>query len=169
MQLLTRAMGFRRTLDIGVFTGYSSLSVAIAMPEAGIVVACDINDEWTQVARRYWEAAGVSHKIDFRLGPAVQTLDALIAAGEAGSFDFAFIDADKLNYAAYYERALTLVRAGGLIALDNMLWYGHVANPRKGDAETIAIRNLNRRIHEDDRVQAVLLPIADGLTLALKQ
>lgn len=168
MQLLTRAMGFRRSLDIGVFTGYSSLSVALAMPKDGLVVGCEISSEWIRVARRYWEQAGVSHMIDLRMGPAIQTLDALIAAGEAGSFDFAFVDADKLNYAAYYERAITLLRPGGLIALDNMLWYGHVADQRKGDAETIAIRNLNRRILEDDRVQATLLPIADGLTLALK-
>lgn len=168
MQMLTRAMGFRRSLDIGVFTGYSSLSVALAMPKDGIVVGCEINEEWARVAQRYWEQAGVSHKVDLRLGPALRTLDALIAAGEAGSYDFAFIDADKLNYAAYYERALTLVRPGGLIALDNMLWYGYVADPHKGDSETIAIRNLNRRILEDDRVQATLLPIADGLNLALK-
>lgn len=168
MQMLTRAMGFRRSLDIGVFTGYSSLSVALAMPKDGVVVGCEINEEWARVARRYWEHAGVAQKIDLRMGPALQTLDALIAAGEAGSYDFAFIDADKLNYAAYYERALTLVRSGGLVALDNMLWYGHVADPHKGDPETIAIRNLNRRILEDDRVKATLLPIADGLNLVLK-
>lgn len=168
MQLLTRGMGFKRSLDIGVFTGYSSLSVALAMPDDGLVVACDVSDEWTQVARRYWAEAGVADKIDLRLGPAVETLDALLAAGQAGTFDFAFIDADKLNYAAYYERSLALLRPGGLVAIDNTLWYGHVADPRNGDAETIAMRNLNRRIHEDSRVQVAMLPIADGLTLALK-
>ncbi len=168
MQLLTRAMGFKRAIEVGVFTGYSSLSVALAMPHDGRIVACDLNEEYTSIARCFWERAGVSHKIELRLGPALATLDSMISAGESGRYDFVFIDADKMNYAAYYERAVVLVRPGGLIAVDNTLWYGYVADPTRQDADTRAIRGLNRRILEDDRVHASLLPIADGLTLALK-
>lgn len=168
MQLLVRLMGARRYLEVGVFTGYSSLAVALALPAEGRIVACDISDTWTKVARRYWAEAGVAEKIDLRLAPALQTLDGLIAAGAAGSFDFAFIDADKTSYRGYYERALTLIRAGGLIAVDNTLWEGRVADPKVRDADTQAIRDFNRHLRDDRRVHLCLVPIGDGLSLALK-
>ena len=168
MQLLVRLMGARRYLEVGVFTGYSSLAVALVLPANGRIVACDVSDIWTKVARRYWAEAGVAEKIDLRLAPALQTLDGLIAAGEAGSFDFAFIDADKTSYRAYYERALTLIRVGGLIAVDNTLWEGRVADPKARDADTQAIRDFNRHLRDDRRVQLCLVPIGDGLSLALK-
>jgi caffeoyl-CoA O-methyltransferase len=168
MQLLVRLMGARRYLEVGVFTGYSSLAVALALPAEGRIVACDISDTWTKVARRYWAEAGVAEKIDLRLAPALQTLDGLIAAGAAGSFDFAFIDADKTSYRGYYERALTLIRAGGLIAVDNTLWEGRVADPKVQDADTQAIRDFNRHLRDDRRVHLCLVPIGDGLSLALK-
>jgi predicted O-methyltransferase YrrM len=169
MALLVQLMGARKTLEVGVFTGYSSLSVALALPEDGRIVACDVSEEWTSIARRYWEEAGVAHKIDLRLAPAIETLDALLAAGEAGTFDFAFIDADKGNYAAYYERALELLRPGGLVTIDNVLWSGRVADPSVDDADTAAIRELNEQLHRDERVALSLLPVGDGLTLALKR
>jgi predicted O-methyltransferase YrrM len=169
LQLLTRAMGFRRTIEVGVFTGYSSLSVALAMPPEGRVLACDVNEEWTTTARRYWNEAGVAHKIDLRLGPALATLDELIRAGESGRFDFAFIDADKANYLNYYERAVALVRPGGLIGIDNTLWYGKVVDETQQDPDTKAVRALNRRVYEDNRVFAAMIPISDGFTLALKK
>ena len=169
MQLLVRALGVRQAIEVGVFTGYSSLAVALALPDDGRLIACDVSEEWTAIARRYWKEAGVAHKIELRLAPALQTLDALIEDGAAGSYDFAFIDADKSSYEVYYERALTLVRQGGLIAIDNTLWSGHVADGRKRDADTEAIRRFNRLVHQDDRVVASLLPLGDGLTLALKQ
>lgn len=168
LQLLTRALGVKRAIEIGVFTGYSSLSVALAMPPDGKIVACDVSEEFTSIAKQYWEQAGVLHKIDLRLGAALDTLNSLITAGEGGTYDFVFIDADKVNYINYYERAVTLVRPGGIIGIDNTLWYGYVADPQKIDIDTTAIRLLNRHIMEDDRVQFSLLPIADGLTLALK-
>jgi caffeoyl-CoA O-methyltransferase len=168
MQLLVRLMGARRYLEVGVFTGYSSLAVALALPAEGRIVACDISDTWTKVAQRYWAEAGVAEKIDLRLAPALQTLDGLIAAGAAGSFDFAFIDADKTSYRGYYERALTLIRAGGLIAVDNTLWEGRVADPKVRDADTQAIRDFNRHLRNDRRVHLCLVPIGDGLSLALK-
>ena len=168
MQLLVRLMGARRYLEVGVFTGYSSLAVALALPAEGRILACDISDTWTRVARRYWAEAGVAGKIDLRLAPALQTLDGLIGAGGAGSFDFAFIDADKTSYQAYYERALTLIRVGGLIAIDNTLWEGRVADPTAHDADTQAIRDFNRHLRDDGRVQQCLVPIGDGLSLALK-
>jgi len=168
MQLLVRLMGARRYLEVGVFTGYSSLAVALALPAEGRILACDISDTWTRVARRYWAEAGVAGKIDLRLAPALQTLDGLIGAGGAGSFDFAFIDADKTSYQAYYERALTLIRVGGLIAIDNTLWEGRVADPTARDADTQAIRDFNRHLRDDGRVQQCLVPIGDGLSLALK-
>ena len=149
MQLLVRLMGARRYLEVGVFTGYSSLAVALALPADGRILACDISDTWTRVARRYWAEAGVAGKIDLRLAPALQTLDGLIGAGGAGSFDFAFIDADKISYQAYYERALTLIRVGGLIAMDNTLWEGRVADPTARDADTQAIRDFNRHLRDD--------------------
>jgi len=168
MQLLVRLMGARRYLEVGVFTGYSSLAVALALPTDGRIVACDVSESWTKVARRYWAEAGVTEKIDLRLAPALQTLDGLIAGGASGSFDFAFIDADKTSYRAYYERALTLIRVGGLIAVDNTLWEGRVAEPKVRDADTQAIRDFNQHLRDDQRVHLCLIPIGDGLSLALK-
>ena len=168
MQLLVRLMGARRYLEVGVFTGYSSLAVALALPADGRIVACDVSDNWTNIARRYWTEAGVAEKIDLRLAPALQTLDGLIAGGAAGSFDFAFIDADKASYGAYYERVLTLIRVGGLIAVDNTLWGGKVADPKARDEDTQVIRDFNRHLRDDRRVHLCLIPIGDGLSLALK-
>jgi caffeoyl-CoA O-methyltransferase len=169
MGLLVAMIGARRTLEVGVFTGYSSLSVALALPPDGQIVACDISEEWTGVARRYWREAGVDGKIRLRLRPAVETLDDLIADGEAGSFDFAFIDADKQNYDAYFERALILLRTGGVAAIDNVLWHGRPIDPSQTDEETEAIRRFNRKLHADERVSISMLPIGDGLTLARKR
>jgi predicted O-methyltransferase YrrM len=168
MQLLVRALGVRRALEVGVFTGYSSLAVALALPADGRLVACDISEEWTAIARRYWQQAGVAERIDLRIAPARETLDGLIGDGEAASFDFAFIDADKGGYVDYYERALTLLRPGGLVAIDNTLWYGRVADRRRRDSETEAIRAFNAHLYRDERVTLSMLPIGDGLTLALK-
>jgi predicted O-methyltransferase YrrM len=169
MALLIHLLSASRTLEIGVFTGYSSLAVALALPDDGRIIACDISDEWTSIARRYWREAGVERKIDLRLGPALKTLDDLIAQGQGGRFDFAFIDADKGNYANYYERALVLLRPGGLIAIDNVLWDGKVINPKVNDADTRAIRAFNESLHHDERVWLSMLPIRDGLTLACKK
>jgi predicted O-methyltransferase YrrM len=169
MQLLVRLLGAKRCIEIGTFTGYSALSVALALPPGGRIVCCDRSEEWTSIARRYWKKAGIARKIDLRLGPALETLDALLGAGDAGRFDFAFIDADKVNYGNYYERCLKLVRRGGLIAADNTLWYGRVAEPAIRDADTRAIRAFNRLLKRDRRVDAALVPIGDGLTLALKR
>ena len=169
MALLVQLLGARRTLEVGVFTGYSSLAVALALPPDGRVVACDVSEEWTAIARRYWAEAGVAGKIELRLGPAVGTLDALLADGQADGFDFAFIDADKENYDNYYERALRLVRPGGLIAIDNVLWGGSVADPEAQGESLAAIRALNAKLHRDERVALSLVPIGDGLTLALKR
>ena len=169
LALLVKLLGAKKTLDIGVFTGYSSLVVALALPDDGKVIACDRDPEATALARRYWKEAGVEHKIDFHLAPALETLDQLIEQGQANSFDFAFIDADKRNYGNYYERALTLLRPGGLIAIDNVLWFGRVADPRDTDKRTIAIRELNQKIYQDERVEISMLPTADGLTLARKK
>lgn len=169
MQMLVRLIGARHTLEVGTFTGYSALVVAEALPADGSVIACDVSDEWTQIGRRHWQAAGVASKIDLRLRPAVETLDALIKDGKTGHFDFAFIDADKSNYDAYYERALTLVRTGGLIGIDNTLWSGAVVDASRTDDDTVAIRALNAKVHADRRVDIVLVPIGDGLTLARKR
>jgi predicted O-methyltransferase YrrM len=168
MMLLVKLLGAKKTLDIGVFTGYSSLVVALALPASGIVIACDRDPESTAIARRYWELAGISHKIDLRLAPALETLDQLIADGESDSFDFAFIDADKNNYSNYYERVLTLLRPGGMVAIDNVLWSGRVADPDDLDTRTFAIREFNQKLYQDNRVEIAMLAIADGLTLALK-
>jgi predicted O-methyltransferase YrrM len=168
MALLIQLMGAQKTLEIGVFTGYSSLCVALALPPHGRIVACDVSEEYTAVARRYWAKAGVTDKIDLRIAPALQTLDQLCAEGQAGSFDFAFIDADKGNYDAYYERSLQLLRPGGLIAIDNVLWSGKVADSQVQDASTTAIRHLNAKLYQDDRISLCMVSIADGLTLALK-
>lgn len=169
MHLLVRLLGARRTIEVGTFTGYSALVVAEALPPDGLLVACDVSDEWTAVGRPFWERAGVAGRIDLRLQPAVETLDELIAEGDAGKFDFAFIDADKANYGTYYERCLTLVRRGGVVAVDNVLWGGRVADMGVVDDDTNAIRTLNAKIHRDRRVHATTVPIGDGLTLALKQ
>lgn len=169
MQLLIKLMGAKKTLEVGVFTGYSSLSVALALPHDGRIVACDVSEAYTAVARRYWAEAGVADKIDLRLGAAVETLDALLADGQAGTFDFAFIDADKEHYVVYYERALQLVRPGGLIAVDNVLWGGAVADPHDTDLDTESIRALNQLVLRDERVDECLLPVGDGLTLARKR
>jgi predicted O-methyltransferase YrrM len=169
MALLVRLIRARRYLEVGVFTGYSSLAVALALPDDGHIVACDVSEEWTAIARRYWREAGVEHKVDLRLAPAVQTLDALLHEGGAGSYDFAFIDADKANYLDYYERVLSLLRPGGLVAIDNTLWSGRVADPAEHDADTDALRAFNLALHQDERVDLSLLPLADGLTLARKR
>ena len=168
MSLLVKLMGARRTIEIGVFTGYSALTVALALPEDGKVLACDISDEYTRIGKPFWEQAGVARKIELQLAPALATLDARLAAGEAGDYDFAFIDADKSGYDAYYERCLRLVRAGGLIAIDNTLWSGAVAAP-SSDADTMALQALNVKLHGDQRVDLSLLPLGDGLTLARKR
>ena len=164
LALLIRVSGARRALEIGTFTGMSALAVARALPEDGQLVCCDLSEEWTAVARRYWKKAGVEKKIDLRIGPALATLKRL-----KGSFDLAFIDADKENYRNYYERCLKLVRRGGLIAIDNTLWYGRVIDRRDRSADTRAIRAFNRKLHFDRRVDLSLVPIGDGLTLALKR
>jgi len=169
MALLMHLIGARRTIEVGVFTGYSSLSVALALPDDGRMIACDVNEEWTSIARRYWQAAGVEQKIDLRLRPAVETLDNLIATGQGGRFDFVFIDADKTNYANYYERALVLVRPGGLIAIDNVLWSGRVLDESVNDADTKALRVFNEKLHGDERVWLTMLAVRDGLTLACKK
>lgn len=169
MRFLVECLGARRCLEIGTFTGYSSLAVALAMPPEGRLVACDVSEEWTRVARRYWSRAGVASKIDLRLGPAEQTLDQLLASGDAGSFDFAFIDADKESYPVYYERCLSLLRSGGVVAVDNALWGGKVADPSKVDKDTAAIRRVNTLALDDPRVTASLVPIGDGLLLARKR
>jgi len=169
MQMLVRMVGARRCIEIGVFTGYSSLSVALALPADGRIIACDVSDEWTAIAREHWKKAGVEGKIDLRLAPANQTLDALLAAGEAGRFDFAFIDADKASYPGYYERCLELLRTGGVIAIDNTLWSGRVADSTVQDEDTVALRRINDLIHRDERVDLSMLPLGDGLTLARKK
>ena len=168
MALLAQLIGAKRYLEIGTFTGYSALAVALALPADGTIVCCDVSKEYTDLARGFWEEAGVAAKIDLRLGPAVATLDRMIAEGEP-PFDFAFIDADKPGYDAYYERALKLVRKGGLIALDNMLWSGNVANPEITDVNTAAIRALNQKIHDDPRVDMAMLALGDGVMLARKR
>jgi predicted O-methyltransferase YrrM len=169
MALLVRLAGARRCLEVGVFTGYSSLATALALPDDGKIVACDVSEEWTAVARRYWRDAGVAHKIDLRLAPAAATLDALLAAGGEGGFDFAFIDADKGGYLGYYERALRLLRPGGLLLVDNTLWSGRVADPAVTDADTVALRHFNECLHDDQRIDLALVPIGDGLTFARKR
>lgn len=168
MAMLVKLIGARRTLEIGVFTGYSALAVALSLPADGSVVGCDISTEYTDLARPYWEKAGVAHKIDLRIAPALETLDALIREGQAGSFDFAFIDADKAGYDGYYERCLSLLRAGGLIVIDNVLWSGRVAQKAE-DEDTAALQALNRKLHRDERIDLSMLPVGDGLTLARKR
>jgi predicted O-methyltransferase YrrM len=169
MALLARLVGARRCLEVGTFTGYSALVVALAVPADGRVITCDVDAKMTAIAKRYWADAGVAGKIELRLVPALETLDRLLAEGASGSFDFAFIDADKTNYDGYYERALKLLRAGGLMVIDNVLWSGAVADPKRNDADTAALRALNRKLHGDERIDLSLLPLADGITLARKR
>lgn len=169
MQLLVRLIGARRCIEVGVFTGYSALGVALALPEDGHILACDVSEEYTAVAKRYWEKGGVSSKIDLYLAPATRTLDERIEAGEAGRYDFAYIDADKTGYDEYYERCLTLLRQNGLIAIDNVLWGGDVADPNVNDPDTAALRRLNAKIGKDERVDASLLSIGDGLMVVRKR
>lgn len=168
MTWLVRMINARRALELGTFTGYSALAIARGLSADGSLVACDISSEWTAIARRYWERAGVAHKIDLRLAPAHDTLNSLIATGAAGSFDFAFIDADKASLLEYYERCLTLIRIGGIIAVDNVLWSGRVADAADRAESTLAIRAFNRHVHRDARIDISLVPIGDGLTLARK-
>lgn len=173
MQVMTRAIGARRAVEVGVFTGYSSLAVALTMKAMHgtecELVACDISDEYLGKARDYWVEAEVSDVISTRVGPAVESLDALIAEGRGGEFDLAFIDADKTGYDAYYERCLTLLRKGGLILIDNMLWSGRVADPGENEPDTVALRALSRKIHADERVEMTLATVGDGVTMAVKR
>jgi predicted O-methyltransferase YrrM len=169
MQLLVKLLGVKRYLEVGVYTGYSSLAIALALPAEGSILACDISEEWTSIACRYWKQALVDAKIELRLAPALETLDALIASGAEGTFDLAFIDADKEHVDAYYERALILVRPGGLILVDNVLWSGRVSDPREDDAETRALRALNLKVRDDARVDSALIAVGDGLLMACKK
>ena len=164
MALLVKLMGAKRCLEIGTYTGYSALAVALALPRDGRIVCCDVSEEWTAVGRPFRKKAGVEKKIDLRIAPALETLKRL-----KGPFDFVFIDADKENYLAYYERCLELVRRGGLIAVDNVLWSGEVANPAAKDAMTLALRQFNDRLHRDERIELAMLSVGDGVTLALKK
>jgi predicted O-methyltransferase YrrM len=168
MAMLVKLIGARRTIEIGVFTGYSALAVALALPPDGRVLACDISDEYTRIGKPFWQQAGVTERIDLQLAPALTTLDARLAAGEAGLYDFAFIDADKTTYDAYYERCLQLLRAGGLIMIDNTLWSGDVARPARS-ADTRALQELNDKLHRDERIDLCLLPFSDGVTLVRKR
>lgn len=169
MRFLMRLIEARRTLELGVFTGYSALSAALALPENGRVVACEIDAAFAEVARRWWKEGGVDGKIELELGPALETLDALLAGGQAGTFDFAFVDADKENYRAYYERCLELVRRGGLILFDNTLWHGEVADPEASGSALEELRALNRLLHQDERIDLSFLPLSDGLTLTRRR
>ncbi len=169
MAMLLKLTGAKRVLEVGAYTGYATLWMALALPEDGGIVTCDVSERWTSVARRFWKQAGVSERIRLELRPALETLDGMLADGQADAFDFAFIDADKVNYDAYYEACLKLIRPGGLICVDNTLWGGSVIDPTKHDADTEAIRTFNRKLRDDDRIGLSMLPIADGLTLALKR
>jgi len=166
LAFLARLIGARNAIEIGTFTGYSALAVALALPPDGRLIACDVSEEWTGVARRHWQEAGVGDRIELRLGPALQTIDALLRAGQAGAFDIAFIDASKSEYDAYYEGCLRLVRVGGLITFDNMLQGGRVADPKATGGSAAIVRALNAKIAADPRVDPVLLPVGDGMTLA---
>lgn len=169
MALLLKLMGAKRVIEVGTFTGYSSLCMAEALPEGGKVICCDLSEEWTRIAQRYWQEAGLSHKLELRLAPAIETLSDLLANHGEGYFDVAFIDADKENYNAYYESCLKLIRPGGLIMIDNVLWGGRVIDGQVQDEDTKAIRALNKKLKGDDRIDLSLVPIADGLTLARKR
>lgn len=167
--LIIKLLRASTTLEVGVYTGYSSLCVALALPSDGRIVACDINEEWTSIARRYWREAGVSDKVDLRLAPAIQTMDHLLRNGRENTFDFIFIDADKKNYEGYYERGLLLLRRGGLMAIDNVFWSGRVADPNVEEEEARTIRALNEKLKSDGRIDLSMIPIGDGLTLAMKR
>ena len=169
MALLAKLVGAKRCIEVGVFTGYSSLAVALALPEDGRILACDVSEQWTAIARRFWREARVEHKIELKLQPAVRTLEESLAAGEAGRYDFAFVDADKPAYDSYYELLLQLLRPGGLMALDNTLWSGAVLDPNEREPNTVALRALNDKLHRDERIDLSLLPVGDGLTLARKR
>ncbi len=169
MSLLVKLIGASRAIEVGVYTGYSSLCVAMALPPTGKMVACDMSKEWTDVARRYWTEAGVAGKITLHLAPAIQTLDKLVSNKRAGSFDFMFIDGDKKNYDSYYERGLSLLRPGGLMAIDNVFWSEKVADPKMRDDDTNSIRALNQKLRGDSRIDLSMLPIGDGLTLVMKK
>ena len=168
LALLVKLIGAGRTIEVGTFTGYSALTVALALPDDGRLLACDVSDDYTRVGRPFWQQAGVAHKIELVLAPALQTLDARLATGAAGTFDFAFIDADKVNYDGYYERCLALLRSGGLIAFDNTLWGGAVARPAQTD-DTAALQGLNDKLHHDERIDLAMLTVGDGLSLARKR
>ena len=169
MKMLVKLIGAKNTIEVGVFTGYSSLAIALALPEDGRIVACDVNPQYTSVAEKFWVSAGVREKIDLRIGPAKNTLLELINAGLTGTFDFAFIDADKINYDHYYELCLQLIRPGGLITVDNVLWGGAVSDDTINDVDTNSIRALNDKLHQDERIDLSLVPVGDGLTLAMKR
>jgi predicted O-methyltransferase YrrM len=169
LAMLVKLLGAKKCLEIGTFTGYSSLRIASVLPPDGNLICCDVSEEYTALARKYWALTGLAAKIDLRLAPAAGTLNALLARGGAGSMDFAFIDADKTSYDTYYEACLKMLRPGGLIAIDNTLWDGKVADPQVNEPDTVAIRALNRKLHTDNRVDLSFLPFADGLTLALKR
>lgn len=166
--LMAGAIGAKSVIEVGVFVGYTTLAIALALPPGGRIVACDVNKEYTDYGRAAWADAGVADRIDLRLAPALETLDALLAEGKAGTVDLVFIDADKGNYSAYYEKAMQLLRAGGLVLIDNVFWSGHVTDPKDGSADTLSIRKLNDRVRHDARVAVSMLPIGDGLTLARK-
>ena len=168
-RLLVELLDARRYVEVGTFTGYSSLAVALAMPADGRLVCCDVSEEYTNVARRYWAEAGVADRVDLRIGPGIDTLDDLLAEGRENTFDLAFIDADKKSYPYYYERCVRLVRPGGVVALDNVLWGGEIADMAKQDRDTLALRAVNALVRDDERVTEVLLPVADGMTLARKR
>ena len=165
---LIRLIAAKKTIEVGTYTGYSAMAVALALPDDGEVVACDVSEEWTSVAKKAWEKAGIANKIDLQLAPASNTLDALLAEGKEGSFDFAFIDADKTNYQIYYEQCFKLIRQGGVIVIDNVLWGGAVTDSNRNDADTEAIRDLNQFIATDERVSISMIPVGDGLTVAVK-
>jgi predicted O-methyltransferase YrrM len=169
MAMLVRLLGAKRCIELGTFTGYSSLVVALALPADGRIVCCDVSDEWTSVARRYWSEAGVADRVDLRLGPALETLDELLAGGASGTYDFAFIDASKREYPDYHERILRLLRPGGLAVYDNVFWDGDVLDESKTDPDTLGVRRLNERLAADERVDVSMIPVADGLTLARKR
>ena len=169
MQFMVRLINAKKCIEVGVFTGYSSLSVALALPSDGTIVACDINEEWTAIAKKHWEKAGVASKVTLKLAPANDTLDKLLAEGGAGKYDFAFIDADKPAYLGYYERLLKLMRPNGLIMVDNTLWSGSVVDPKNQERDTVALREFNTFVHKDVRVGLAMLPLGDGVTLLRKR
>ena len=169
MAMLVQVCGFKKLLEIGTFTGYSALSCAEALPSDGTLIACDVSDEWTSIGKPYWEQSGVAHKIDLRIASATDTLNQLLADGQQNTFDMAFIDADKLGYDQYYELSLQLIRTNGVILIDNVLWSGQVADPAYDDPDTVALRELNQKLKTDERIDLVMLPIRDGLTMCRKR